>query len=191
MRHTKLRWLYSACELFRPSDRRLSAKLVPTFADKECCVVSRTDPFGRILGFLDRSCYFFFQVPPQLYSWGWVDPVPDPLLLRKSGSAENRTRDLWICSQESSDPKTTEAAKALYKRIQTQKSKSVTFVSGRVANVNRWLSMSVLCPALDKLAVCRAQVVRHATESITLISSTGVVKVRSPSWGWRGDHLSY
>jgi hypothetical protein len=29
-----------------------------------------------------------------------VDPVPDPLLLRKSGSAGNQTRDLWICSQE-------------------------------------------------------------------------------------------
>jgi hypothetical protein len=27
-------------------------------------------------------------------------PVPDLLLLRKSGSAENRTRDLWFCSQE-------------------------------------------------------------------------------------------
>jgi hypothetical protein len=29
-----------------------------------------------------------------------VDPVPDPLLLRKFGSAENRTRDLWVSSQE-------------------------------------------------------------------------------------------
>jgi hypothetical protein len=29
-----------------------------------------------------------------------VDAVPDPLLLRKSGNAGNRTRDLWICSQE-------------------------------------------------------------------------------------------
>jgi hypothetical protein len=29
-----------------------------------------------------------------------VDPVPEPLLLRKSGSAGNRTLDLWICSQE-------------------------------------------------------------------------------------------
>jgi hypothetical protein len=29
-----------------------------------------------------------------------VDPVPDPLLLRKSGSAGNRTRDLWVSSQE-------------------------------------------------------------------------------------------
>jgi hypothetical protein len=30
-----------------------------------------------------------------------VDPVPDPLLLRKSGSAGNQTWHLWICSQES------------------------------------------------------------------------------------------
>jgi hypothetical protein len=29
-----------------------------------------------------------------------VDPVPDPLLLRKFGSAGNRTQDLWISSQE-------------------------------------------------------------------------------------------
>jgi hypothetical protein len=29
-----------------------------------------------------------------------MNPVPDPLLLRKCGSARNRTRDLWICSQE-------------------------------------------------------------------------------------------
>jgi hypothetical protein len=32
--------------------------------------VSVTDPYGRILGFLDRSRYFFFQVAPQLYSRG-------------------------------------------------------------------------------------------------------------------------
>jgi hypothetical protein len=40
----------------RPSDRRLSAKLVPTFADRGCCIVSTTDPYGRILGFLGREC---------------------------------------------------------------------------------------------------------------------------------------
>jgi CBS-domain-containing membrane protein len=28
------------------------AKLVPTFEDKECHVVSVTDPYGRILGLL-------------------------------------------------------------------------------------------------------------------------------------------
>jgi hypothetical protein len=96
----KTPWPYSASELYRPSDRRLSAKLVPTFADRGCRLVSATDPHGRILGFLDRSRYYFFQVAPQLYSRGWVDPVPDPLLLRKSGSGWNQTRDLWICSQE-------------------------------------------------------------------------------------------
>jgi hypothetical protein len=31
-------------------------------------VVSVTDPYGRILGFLDLARYFFFQVAPQLYS---------------------------------------------------------------------------------------------------------------------------
>jgi hypothetical protein len=30
-------------------------------------VASVTDPYYRILGFLDRSSYFFFQVVPQLY----------------------------------------------------------------------------------------------------------------------------
>jgi hypothetical protein len=35
--------------------------------DSGCHVVSVTDPFGRILGCLDRSHYFFFQVAPQLY----------------------------------------------------------------------------------------------------------------------------
>jgi hypothetical protein len=57
----------------------LVEQLVPTFEDRGCHVVSVTDPYGRILGFLDRSRYFFFQVAPQLYSRGWVDPVPDPL----------------------------------------------------------------------------------------------------------------
>jgi hypothetical protein len=38
------------------TDRHLSAKLVPTFADRGCHVVSVTDPYGHILGFLDRTC---------------------------------------------------------------------------------------------------------------------------------------
>jgi hypothetical protein len=59
----KAQWHESASELHRPSYRRLSAKLVPTFADRGCQVVSATDPFSRILGFLDlesvlRRCSF-------------------------------------------------------------------------------------------------------------------------------------
>jgi hypothetical protein len=71
-----------------------------------CSQESSTGPYHeqRIptavnLGFLDRSRYFL-EIAPQLYPRGWVDPVPDPLLLRKSGSARNWTRSLWIASQE-------------------------------------------------------------------------------------------
>jgi hypothetical protein len=67
---TKLRGLKSASELYPPSDLLLLAKLVQTFDDGGCHVVSVTDPYGRILGFLDWSGYFFFQVAPQLYSRG-------------------------------------------------------------------------------------------------------------------------
>jgi hypothetical protein len=54
----KTPWSESASELYRPSDRRLSAKWLPTFADTGCHVVSVTDPYGRILVFLDRRRYF-------------------------------------------------------------------------------------------------------------------------------------
>jgi hypothetical protein len=63
-------WSESAGELYRPSDRSLSVKLVSTFADRGCHVVSLTGPCGRNLVFLDRSRYFVFQVAPQLYSPG-------------------------------------------------------------------------------------------------------------------------
>jgi hypothetical protein len=56
----KTPWSESASELYRLSDRRLSAKWLPTFADRGCHVVSVTDPYGRILGFLNKSLYFFF-----------------------------------------------------------------------------------------------------------------------------------
>jgi hypothetical protein len=85
-------WPESASELYRLKDRRLLAKLVPICAERRCPVVSVTDPYCRIHGFLDWSLYFFFQVVSKLYSRSWVEPVPDPLLLRKSGSARNRTR---------------------------------------------------------------------------------------------------
>jgi hypothetical protein len=48
-------WSESANELYWQSDRRLSMKLVLTFADRGCCVVSTTDSYGRILGILEPS----------------------------------------------------------------------------------------------------------------------------------------
>jgi hypothetical protein len=47
-----------------------SAKLAPPFTDRRCRVVSVMDPYIRILDFLDRSRYFFFQVAPQLHLRG-------------------------------------------------------------------------------------------------------------------------
>jgi hypothetical protein len=47
-------WPECVNKLYRANDRRLSAKLVPTFADRRCYVVSVTDPYDRIVGFLDR-----------------------------------------------------------------------------------------------------------------------------------------
>jgi hypothetical protein len=51
-------WPKSASELYGPNDRRLLAKLVPLFANRRCHVVSVTDPYGRILDFLDRSMFY-------------------------------------------------------------------------------------------------------------------------------------
>jgi hypothetical protein len=83
-----------------PTERPpLVGEVIANFGDRGCHVVSVTDPYGRILCFLVKSLYVFYQVAPQLYSRGWVDPVPDPLLFF-SGSAGNRTPGLRICSQE-------------------------------------------------------------------------------------------
>jgi hypothetical protein len=48
--------------------RKNYTERVSIFADTVCHAVSVTDPYGRILGFLDRSRYFFYQLAPQLYS---------------------------------------------------------------------------------------------------------------------------
>jgi hypothetical protein len=53
--------------LYRPNDRRLSAKLMPTFAHRR---VPRDQRDGSNLGFLDRSHYFFFHAARKLYSRG-------------------------------------------------------------------------------------------------------------------------
>jgi hypothetical protein len=75
--------------------------LVPNFVDRE---VSRGQRGGSPtvvnLSFLDRSRYFSFKQLLIYPHKGWVDPVPDTLLLRKSGSTRNRTRDLWVNSQK-------------------------------------------------------------------------------------------
>jgi hypothetical protein len=76
-----------------------SAKLVTTLAERGYRVVSVTIPYGSILGFVDRSRYFFFQLAPQSYSPR--TPFQTPLLLRKSGSAGNWTRTSGFVARNS------------------------------------------------------------------------------------------
>jgi hypothetical protein len=79
----KTPWPQSASELYRPRKCRLLAKLVPTFANKGCCVVSATDSCGRILGFLDRSRYFLFQVAPPVIFTRLSGPRCRPIISQK------------------------------------------------------------------------------------------------------------
>jgi hypothetical protein len=63
-------WSESASEPYRLNDRRLSAKLVPTFADRG---VPRGQRDGSLLPYSRLSRQeplLFYQVAPQLYSRG-------------------------------------------------------------------------------------------------------------------------
>jgi hypothetical protein len=91
-------WSESASELYRPSDRRFSVKWLPTFADKGCHVASVTDPYGRILGFLDRRRYLFIKLLLSCTHEAEWTPFQTHYLFsffffsRKSGSVGNGTR---------------------------------------------------------------------------------------------------
>jgi hypothetical protein len=54
-------------------------------------------PHGNLFSRLEPL--LLIPVAPDLSSRGWMEPVLDSVL-RKSGSAGNRTRDLFVCSQE-------------------------------------------------------------------------------------------
>jgi hypothetical protein len=69
---------------------------MPTFDDRGCCVVSATDPYYHVLDFLDRSHYFCFQVAPQLYSRGWVDPRYRLITSQKIWQRRESNPGLWI-----------------------------------------------------------------------------------------------
>jgi hypothetical protein len=75
-------WPGSARELCRPSDRRLSAKLVPTFADRGCHMVSVTDSYGRIPGLLAAAATFS------------LNPVCRPKCVSACTSS---VMNLWLC----------------------------------------------------------------------------------------------
>jgi hypothetical protein len=79
---------------YRPSDRRLLTKLVPTFVDRGCRVVSATDPHGPIFGFLDRSRYFVLPSSSSI------------VLTRLSGprSRPTASREIWQWRESNPGP---------------------------------------------------------------------------------------
>jgi hypothetical protein len=115
---------------------RLSAKLVPTLLIEGCCLVITADPLTAVIsGFLDRSRYFFLQVP-QLNSGGLVDPVPDPQLLRKSGSPGKQTRTCESVTRNS-DHWTTEAVHKYRSHGKWNKQRFCCFTAGnRLPHLN-------------------------------------------------------
>jgi hypothetical protein len=52
-------WILVASELYRSSDRRLSTKLVPIFADRGCRVVSATYSQGRLISVFQTGAATF------------------------------------------------------------------------------------------------------------------------------------
>jgi hypothetical protein len=71
---------------------RLSAKLVPTFEDRGCYVVSMTDPYSRILGFSASSSSIVLT--------RLSGPCSRPTTSHKILYRWESNPDLWICSQE-------------------------------------------------------------------------------------------
>jgi hypothetical protein len=68
-RLNKTPWPECASELYRPSNDRLTAQLVPTFSDTECQVVEQQITTA-VLSIYRPELLLFFQVDPQLYSRG-------------------------------------------------------------------------------------------------------------------------
>jgi hypothetical protein len=79
----KIPWPESASELYRPSDRRLSAKLVPTFADRGCHVVSVTNPYG-----LNNCC----EEETHIYIARHLNPIPGI----SSVTRTKRNLSVWV-----------------------------------------------------------------------------------------------
>jgi hypothetical protein len=85
-----------------PTERPpLDEILVLTFVDRGVLRGQRGgSPRPLISVFYTGVATFLPSSSSFILTRAWVDPIPDPLLLRKFGSAGYRTRDLWVSSQE-------------------------------------------------------------------------------------------
>jgi hypothetical protein len=76
-----------------------------------CRVVSATDTYGRILGFTRPEPLLFLSSSSSIVFMRLSGPLPDSLLLRKSGSTGNQTRTSGAIARNSehyiTEPKNT------------------------------------------------------------------------------------
>jgi expansin (peptidoglycan-binding protein) len=63
-------WLSQRANYINRATAACQRSYCQLLGDRGCHVVSVTDLYGRIFGFLDRSRHFFYQVAPQLYARG-------------------------------------------------------------------------------------------------------------------------
>jgi hypothetical protein len=96
----KLHGFESASELYRSSDRRRSAKLVPTLVDRWCHVVSATSPSDCNFDSLDPEPLLFLPSSSSIVHEAEWTPFQTHCCSEKSGNAGNLTRDPCVSSQK-------------------------------------------------------------------------------------------
>jgi hypothetical protein len=85
-------------ELYGLSDRRFLAKLVSTFADKGCRVVSAPVPHGFILGFLYRkneSLWHFIGYGRDIFECSALEAYLPKNLTTPELNCRQQTQQLW------------------------------------------------------------------------------------------------
>jgi hypothetical protein len=97
----KTPWPESASELYLPSDRRLSAKLVATFADRGCHIVSVTDPYGRNLSFIYRKIKTYYIHFTNLTEFSGIEY---PKSIMQTCDSFSTTKHVRTCRATTSSP---------------------------------------------------------------------------------------
>jgi hypothetical protein len=85
-------WPESTKELYRPSDRRLTAKLVPTFAGREVLRSQRNRSPRKYSWFSRPEPLIFISSSSSIVLMRLIGPRSSPLFHRKCSIAGNRTR---------------------------------------------------------------------------------------------------
>jgi hypothetical protein len=92
-------WPESASDLYRPSYRRLSAKLVPTYADKGVPCSQRGGSPTTVISVCSSEPLLFLSSSSSVVFTRLIEPRSRPTTQKIWWRRESNP-DLWICSQE-------------------------------------------------------------------------------------------